>query len=58
MDDFLLAIQVTEPAAELLKRSVELHLQSCQSEEERQLLETIRFKLKGCILEYRFHRNN
>ena len=58
MDDFLLAIQVTEPAAELLKRSVEMHLRSCQSDEERQLLETIRIKLKGCILEYRFHRNN
>ena len=58
MDNFLLAIQVTEPAAELLKRSVELHLQSCQSEEEREMLETINIKLKGCLLEYRFHRND
>lgn len=58
MDNFLLAIQVTEPAAELLKRSVEMHLQSCQSEEEREMLETINIKLKGCLLEYRFHRND
>lgn len=58
MDNFLLAIQVTEPAAELLKRSVEMHLECCKSEEERVMLETIKIKLKGCLLEYRFHRND
>ena len=58
MDNFLLAIQLTEPAAELLKRSVEMHLESCQSDEEREMLETINIKLKGCLLEYRFHRND
>jgi len=62
MDNFLLAIQVTEPAAELLKRSVEMHLSyrsdDVLTEEEKELLETIRIKLKGCLLEYRFHRGN
>ena len=55
MDNFILAIHITEPYAKLLTRSVELHLQQCQSEEERQQLETIKIKLKGCLLEYRFH---
>lgn len=58
MDNFLLAIQVTEPAAKLLKQSVEMHLQCCETDEERRLLETLKIKLKGCLLEYRFHRHN
>ena len=58
MDNLLLAIQVTEPAAKLLKQSVEMHLQCCKSDEERKLLETLNIKLKGCLLEYRFHRHN
>ena len=58
MDDFILAIHITEPYAKLLTKSVELHLQQCESEEEREVRETIKIKLKGCLLEYRFHQRD
>ena len=58
MDDFILAIHITEPYAKLLTKSVDLHLQQCKSQEDREALETIKIKLKGCLLEYRFHKRD